>query len=68
MAQGRPAYASSVTRPGGSAGWGYAQGTALLTDGRPMANETLSINMCITTAKQVGAGAGKRCVCTDSFA
>ncbi|KAG2427400.1 hypothetical protein HYH02_014620 [Chlamydomonas schloesseri] len=58
VAAGRPAYASSVTRQGNSGYWGYAQGTSLLTDGRPLDNDTLTTNMCITTAKQARSWLG----------
>ena len=61
VAAGRPAYASSVTRQGNSGYWSYAQGTSLLTDGRPLDNDTLTTNMCITTAKQVCAGGVPLC-------
>ncbi|KAG2451066.1 hypothetical protein HYH02_004334 [Chlamydomonas schloesseri] len=58
VAAGRPAYASSVTRQGNSVDWSYAQGTSLLTDGRPLDNDTLTTNMCITTAKQARSWLG----------
>jgi hypothetical protein len=50
---GAPVFASSVLRKGYDTEFSTAPSQSILTDGRPLQNDTLGAGFCVTTAKMV---------------